>query len=117
MPTQPGGVIANPCCPWSVLNVQVHLQDVADLTQVSQQTLLATTAQELTGDWQGYQQRNALTSVSEPICAAPTQLLGTALFAVSGLEGFVTLSAPLPYNKNLGGVLDLVMTVRKLLIL
>ena len=82
VPTQPGGVIANPCCPWSVINVQVHLQDVADLTQVSQQTLLATTAQELTGDWQGYQQRNALTSVSEPICAAPTQLLGAALFAV-----------------------------------
>lgn len=101
VPTQPGGVIANPRHPWTVINVQVHLQDVADLTQVSQQTLLATTAQELTGDWQGYQQRNALTSVSEPVGAAPTQSLGAALFAVSGLEGFVTLSAPLPYHKNL----------------
>lgn len=77
-------MIANPRRPWSVINVQVHLQDVADLTPVSQQTLLATTAQELTGDWQGYLQRNALTSVSEPIGAAPTQVLGAALFAVSG---------------------------------
>jgi len=101
VPTQPGGVIANPRRPWSVINVQFHLQDVADLTHVSQQTLLATTAQELTSDGQGYQQRNALTSVSEPVGAAPTQLLGAALFTVSGLEGFVTPSAPLPYNKNL----------------
>jgi hypothetical protein len=101
VPTQPGGVIANPRYPWTVINVQVSLQDVADLTQVSQQTLLATTAQELTGDWQGYHQRNALTSVSEPVGVAPTQSLGAALFAVDGLEGFVTLSAPLPYNKNL----------------
>ena len=44
-PTQPGGVIANPRRPWTVINVQVQLQDVADLTQVSQQMLLATTAQ------------------------------------------------------------------------
>jgi hypothetical protein len=49
-PMQPGGVIANPRHPWTVIKVQVQLQDVADLTQVSQQTLLATTAQELTGD-------------------------------------------------------------------
>lgn len=101
VPTQPGGVIANPRYPWTVINVHVVLHDVADLTHVSQQTLLATTAQELTGDWQGYHQRNALTSVSEPVGIAPTQSLGAALFAVDGVEGFVTLSAPLPYNKNL----------------
>ncbi|NOT55830.1 MAG: RES family NAD+ phosphorylase [Deltaproteobacteria bacterium] len=100
-PTQPGGVIANPRRSWTVINVQVQLQDVADLTQVSQQTLLATTAQELTGDWYGYQQRSALTSVTHPVGTAPTQALGAALFAVSGLEGFLTLSARLPYHKNL----------------
>jgi hypothetical protein len=83
-PTQPGGVIANPRRPWTVINVQVQLQEVADLTQVSQQTLLATTAQELTGDWYGYQQRSALTSVSQPVGTAPTQALGAALFAASG---------------------------------
>jgi len=93
-PSQPGGVFANPRRPWTVINVQVHLQDVADLTHVSQQTLLSTTAQELTGDWHGYQQRNALTSVSEPVGAAPTQALGGALFAVSGLEEFLTLPSP-----------------------
>lgn len=48
--TQPGGVVANPRQPWTVIKVQVQLQDVADLTHVSQQTFLATTAQELTGD-------------------------------------------------------------------
>jgi hypothetical protein len=41
-----------------VLNVDVQLQAVADLTQESQQQLLETTAQELTGDWRGYQQRS-----------------------------------------------------------
>lgn len=100
-PTQPGGVVANPRRPWTVINVHIQLQDVADLTQVSQQTLLATTAQELTGDWYGYQQRSALTSVSQPVGTAPTQALGAALFAVSGLEGFLTMSAKLPYHKNL----------------
>jgi RES domain-containing protein len=100
-PTRPGGVIANPRRPWTVINVQVQLQDIADLTQVSQQTLLATSAQELTGDWYGYQQRSLFTSVSQPVGTAPTQALGAALFAVSGLEGFLTLSAKLPYHKNL----------------
>jgi len=94
-------VIANPRQPWTVINVHVQLRDVADLSQVSQQSLLATTAQELTGDWYGYQQRSALTSVSQPVGTAPTQALGAALFAVSGLEGFLSLSARLPYHKNL----------------
>jgi hypothetical protein len=38
----------------TVLNVDVQLQAVADLTQGSQQQLLETTAQELMGDWRGY---------------------------------------------------------------
>ena len=100
-PLLPGGVIANPRRPWTVINVQVQLQDVADLTHSSQQAILSTSAQELTGDWHGYQQRNALTSVREPVGIAPTQALGAALFAIDGLEGFMTLSSPLPYHKNL----------------
>jgi hypothetical protein len=100
-PTQPGGIIANPRQPWTVLNVSVQLQDVADLTQVSHQGLLATTAQEITGDWHGYQQRSALTSVTQPVGAAPTQELGAALYALSGLEGFLTLSAKLSYHRIL----------------
>lgn len=100
-PTHPGGIIPHPRQTWTVLNVDVQLQTVADLTQESQQQLLETTAQELTGDWRGYQQRSPATSVSQPVGVAPTQFLGAALFAVPGLEGFRTLSAKLPYYSNL----------------
>ena len=70
--TQPGGVIPHPRQAWTVPNVNVQLQAVADLTQESQQQSLETTAQELTEDWRGYQQRS------------PTQALGAALFVVPG---------------------------------
>jgi len=87
---------------FGVVHVQVVLQRVADLTLVSQQDLLETTAQELTGDWRGYQHRTVATaSVLEPVGSAPTQDLGEALFAVAGMEGFRTLSAKLPYHRNL----------------
>ena len=86
---------------WIIINVTVQLGDVADLTQVPQQSLLGTTAQELTGDWMGYQQRNPTMSVSQPVGTAPTQGLGAALFAVAGLEGFRTISAKVPYRSNL----------------
>jgi hypothetical protein len=100
-PAHPGGIIPHPRQAWTVLNVDVQLQTVADLTHESQQQLLETTAQELTGDWRGYQQRSPATSVSQPVGVAPTQSLGAALFAVPGLEGFRTLSAKLPYYSNL----------------
>ena len=75
---------------------------MADLTLVPQQELIETTAQELTGDWRGYRYRaqNAAT-IKDPIGAAPTQALGEALFGVRGLEGFRTVSAKLPYHRNL----------------
>jgi len=101
-PWQPAGLlISNPKQAWIIINVTVRLQNVADLTQVSQQNLLDTTAQELTGDWRGYQQRNSTMSVSQPVGAAPTQELGAALFAVAGLEGFHTVSAKVPCCSNL----------------
>jgi len=100
-PTQPGGVIPHPRQAWITVNVTVQLQAVADLTEVTAHTLLETTAQELTGDWRGYQQRSPLTSVREPVGTAPTQALGAALFAVPALEGFRSLSAPLPYHSTL----------------
>ena len=100
-PWQLGGTIPNPRQSWIIINVTVRLQDVADLTQVSQQNLLSTTAQELTGDWRGYQQRNSTMSISQPVGTAPTQELGAALFAVAGLEGFRTVSAKVPYCSNL----------------
>jgi RES domain-containing protein len=100
-PTQPGSVIPHPRQAWITINVTVQLQAVADLTAVTAHTLLETTAQELTGDWRGYQQRSPLTTVREPVGTAPTQALGAALFAVPALEGFRSLSAPLPYHSTL----------------
>ena len=87
---------------FAVVHVKVVLQRVADLTLVSQQDLIETTAQELTGDWRGYHHRTVATaSIREPVGTAPTQDLGEALFAAAGIEGFRTLSAKLAYHRNL----------------
>jgi hypothetical protein len=89
-------VLPNPQQAWLILNVRVTLRQVADLTPVAAQTLLGMTAQELTGDWEGYQVRQPHDSVPQPVGIAPTQALGQALFAVPGLEGFRPVSARLP---------------------
>jgi len=87
---------------WTILSVSVVLQSIVDLTLIATQTTLATTAQELTGDWRGYQLRSASTSVNQPAgIPATTQELGEALHAVRGLEGFVAISAKIPTRKNL----------------
>lgn len=86
---------------WTTLNVTVSLQHVADLTDLTSQALLDTTAQELTGDWLGYRLRGPGTTVKGPTGLAPTQDLGAALEAVPNLEGFKTLSAKAPYHQIL----------------
>src|SRR5207249_9486304 len=86
---------------WTIINVKVLLRRVADLTMLAGQNLLATTAQELTGDWRGYQLRSRRTSVSEPIGLAPTQELGAARYDIPELEGFRTVSSKVPYTMNL----------------
>ncbi|HEV3341588.1 MAG TPA: RES family NAD+ phosphorylase [Pirellulales bacterium] len=87
---------------WTILSVSVVLQSIVDLTQAATQASLATTAQELTGDWRGYRLRNALTSVPQPAgVPAPTQELGAALYAVRGVEGFIAVSAKVPTRRNL----------------
>ena len=102
-PLRPGGTIADPARSWVSLNVSVQLQSVVDLTDVSGvQKPLGTTAQELTGDWQGYTRRNMHTSVREPVGTAPTQELGAALFACKKFEGFIAISAKLATNRVLG---------------
>jgi hypothetical protein len=102
-PLIPGGLIANPARSWLTMNAQVQLTTVADLTDVpGAQITLATTAQELTGDWKGYRQRSASTSVSAPVGAAPTHDLGAALHASGLFEGFLTISAKMPYQMVLG---------------
>ncbi len=88
--------IPNPAHTFLLLNVQVVLQAVADLTTSIAHQSLDLTAQELTGDWRGYADRNSITPLQYPSGAAPTQELGNALFGVAGLEGFITYSAKKP---------------------
>ena len=102
-PSEPGGLIANPAGSWLILNAEVRLTRVADLTNVrGSHEALSTTAQELTGDWRGYRQRSAQTSVSSPCGVSPTQELGAALFSSGLFEGFLAISAKLPYQRILG---------------
>jgi hypothetical protein len=100
-PLAGGPYVPNPSQTWVILNVQVTLYAVADLTDVAEQARLGTTAQELTGDWRGYLSRQAHTPISQPTGTAPTQLLGQALHGVRGLEGFRTISAPVPTHRAL----------------
>ena len=95
-PVMGGGPIANPRQTWAVLNVTVRLSQVVDLTVVSEQAKVMTTAQELTGDWRGYQLRNSGTSVKTPTGYAPTQELGEGLYNSTQVEGFLTISAKVP---------------------
>lgn len=84
-----------------ILDVHVDLQEVIDLSERASQAALATTAQELTGDWAGYQQRRTgLTSINGTTGVAPTQVLGLA-FAKLGVEGFRTISAKFSTRRNL----------------
>jgi len=92
-PHRPGSVVPNPASAPAILNVGVRLQIICDLAdQISAQVRLGTTAQELTGDWDGYQLRNLATAVTSPTGFAPTQELGEALFQMR-VEGFRSLSA------------------------
>jgi RES domain-containing protein len=72
------------------IDVQVTLQSVADLTDLTQQKLLDTSVQELTGNWDTYLPGDA-----------PTQQLGAALFATTNIEGFLAISAKMPRCKAL----------------
>lgn len=98
---RPGGIISNSQGAWGILNVAVSLSRIADLTAVSAHDALETTAQELTGDWEGHQQRGPFTTVIDPVGIAPAQSLGAALHAVPDLEGFRTFSARIPYHEAL----------------
>jgi hypothetical protein len=96
-PLSSGGIVPHPRRAWTILNVAVNLQNVVDLTDPAAQGALNLnmSAQELTGDWRGYQLRSSLSSVKGPVGKAPTQELGEALYAVPGVEGFRSLSAKL----------------------
>ena len=72
------------------IDVSVRLQSVADLTDPTQQALLDTSLQELTGNWDSYSPGKA-----------PTQRLGAALFRTRNVEGFLGISAKMPPRKTL----------------
>lgn len=95
-------MVPNPRAAPTILNVQVVLHSVVDLTLVHAQTSLGTTAQELTGGWEGYDSRVAGMSVFGPSkIPAPTQELGHTLFAENDIEGFLAISAKIPWSQNL----------------
>ena len=100
-PGSNGVILPNPQGAWTLLNVQVELQQVADLSDAGEQAKIGTTAQELTGDWRGYMDRSPHTPVVGPTGPAPTHDLGQALYNVPGLEGFRTVSAKMPTHRNL----------------
>lgn len=94
--------IPNPNTSWAVINVQVQLARVVDLTRPSQRSLIQTSVQELTGDWRGYLLRNPQAALGPPYWSnVPTQRLGHALHAVRDLEGFVSYSARVATRRNL----------------
>lgn len=75
---------------YAILDIHVKLQSVADLTEPSQLKSLDISSQELTGNWELYEDE-----------IAPTQRLGAALFATKNVEGFLATSAPASPNRNL----------------
>ncbi len=75
--------IPDPRSTWTTLNLNVVLHRVADLADPREQKLIGTSAQELTGKWDPYEDPGT----------APTQLLGAALFDLPGLEGFLAPTA------------------------
>jgi hypothetical protein len=97
----PGATVSNPHVAVATLNVNVVLHDVADLTELYEQSIFDTDVQELTGDWRGFKSRGRFTSVKVPTGTAPTQELGAALYAVPDLEGFQTVSAKVSCNRIL----------------
>jgi hypothetical protein len=81
--------------------VRVVLQSVVDLTDIEQQVLLSTNAQELTGDWRAYWSRHPNSSVPRPTGISPTQALGQAIFDTADIEAMFVHSAKLPDHRNL----------------
>src|SRR5439155_2275424 len=100
-PWTPGSLVPNPRGTWVSLNVTVNLQSLIDVTSVSEQNLLESNVQELTGDWLGYRFRSLFTPVTAPTGKAETQRLGSALFRREDCEGFLFTSARVSCYQNL----------------
>lgn len=90
-------IIPNPAVTPVIMPVEVVLQRIVDLTEWGNEPILETSLQELTGEWRAY----ASLSANRFITTAPTQLLGAALYAEPGIEGFRTPSARIPFATNI----------------
>jgi RES domain-containing protein len=101
-PSTPGGVVPHPTRPLVTLPNLVSLGAISDLTDPAEATVIDTSAQELTGDWRSYATRIPPAGLPAPHTGTPpTQLLGSALFALASLQGLVRFSATLPDYKIL----------------
>ena len=99
------GVVVNPQALFRIVAIQVHLSGMVDVSKPAEAAKVYSNAQELTGDWRCYRERGRLpgASVKVPTGKAPTQKFGEQLYALCpNVQGFVTLSARLPYFKILG---------------
>lgn len=79
--------------------VDVNLDEVLDLSDVSVHASLDTNAQELTGDWQGYIHRGSGGPgivLNAPTGRAPTQNLAWELFHHTLIKGIISISAQVP---------------------
>jgi RES domain len=104
----PFGVsVPNPFGSWVILRATINLAAVADLVDRREQLVIATTAQELTGDWRGNHLRAAPGALAQPPSvllptgAAPTQALGESLFRLKLCEGCISVSAKMPTHRIL----------------
>jgi hypothetical protein len=99
----PGSLLSHPAASFSLVQVTVRLNNITNLTDGRVQAALRSSAQELTGDWQGFRLRGTPTptlvpTALSPVGTAPTQDLGLALVSTPNLERFVTYSARVPYR-------------------
>ncbi len=89
-----------------VVPVDLNLDSIRDLSDVGTPALLDTNAQEITGDWDGYQRRGLglappLGMLTAPTGVAPTQQLAWEVFHHSPIKGIITISAKVPTTRCL----------------
>ena len=82
----PATPIANPEGAWIIMNLEIILDQIVDLTDFSQLKVLRASRAELTGNW-----------FNDPEIT-PTQRLGDALAELPDLEGFLYPSAKVGSN-------------------
>jgi hypothetical protein len=85
----------------TVVPVDVILDAVLDLSDVGTHSLLETNAQEITGDWNGYEWRGRglpppMGMLAAPTGLAPTQQLARELFQNPLIKGIISISAKVP---------------------